>query len=113
MTHWTVHDRRAAEMVAAVGGPGAEITTTPLSSAQALELALACPPSVALLPSSVPGQTCIIQITRPRLAAQPSPERAELAGASYVAAGFLGLADEVVLESEPEKPRKWWQKLLD
>ena len=130
MTHWTVCDRNVADLVMAIAGPEAELQTSAISREQALEVALACPPAVALLPSPVPGHTCVVQITRhrvqvpmsvePRVPApmtvQPSERAHEpepRSTASYVAGGFLGLADEVVLETEPEKPKKWWQKLLD
>jgi hypothetical protein len=40
---------------------------------------------------------------------QPEPEpRHEL-----VATGLLGLTDAIEYEEEPQKPKKWWQKLLD
>ncbi len=85
---------------------------------------------VAVFPAREPGKAVVLRSRRsasePAVAASPSPAVAATPEAlaakppsklepkvSYAAGGFLGLSDELVLDEEPPKPKKWWQKILD
>jgi hypothetical protein len=48
-----------------------------------------------------------MRVTRP----QPKPIPAKTPS-NLAPAGFLGLSDSIDMDSEPEQPKKWWQKII-
>jgi hypothetical protein len=126
MSRWTVFDEAAAaaarergEVDVCAGSDASPAVTEALQRRARV---------VAVFPTRDPGKAIVMRIERRReaVAAPASPPAAEATAApervrasadepraSYAPGGFLGLSDELVLEEEPPKPKKWWRKLLD
>lgn len=113
MNHWMVFDQLTAAAVRSQTGNQVELRRaedTPAGSV--IALAAAAPgPAAAVIPAADGERAVLLRFThnvRPQTEAAPS-----LAPTRVAPGGFLGLADELVLEDEPEPPKKWWQKILD
>lgn len=82
--------------------------------ADALQSALQCssPQALLALPSGTGNGVLIARFQRnPALhsVAEGLPEQS----LNFQAGGFLGLSDEPVFDTQPQAPRKWWQKILE
>lgn len=103
MSRWIVFDERTAEAVESQSGIRPEIRDR---SGTILAMAIASPAAVAVLPAAEPGHVLLMRVNRPQPAAVPVK-----AASNMVAAGFLGLSDSIDMDSEPERPKGWWQKI--
>ncbi len=122
MTRWIVFDQATAAAVASKAGGHAELCNAGAEQpGDVLAMAPADGTAIAVVPGEDSEHALLMRITR--RAPQPAraeprtspPAQAVLPGARVAPGGFLGLADEVVLddEEEPQPPKKWWQKILD
>ncbi len=112
MTRWIAFDSASANALARRIGNEAVIADSSTDPIQAVSPG---GHAIALLPSTFPDQLLVATIYRRGMApagatARPVPHNP---GVKYVASGFLGLEDAVVLEEEPARRRSWWQKLWD
>ncbi len=104
MSRWIVFDQPAAEAVKSQCGVKAEVRER---TANLLAEAVQAETAVAVLPSPAPGKVLVMRSSRSHAA----PRRAEQAS-NLAPSGFLGLTDAIDMDSEPEPPKKWWQKII-
>jgi hypothetical protein len=133
MSRWIVFDNATADAVQSRWGVRPEIHAE--ERGEILQMVLKSRAAVAVGPASEPGKVLLIRMSRPQPPttsmprkpasnlAQPTPAKpmsnltppAPAKPASNLApAGFLGLSDSIDMDSndEPERPKKWWQKIL-
>jgi hypothetical protein len=110
MSRWIVFDQPTADAVETRAGVRPEVRDDAVAPARIMELALNSRASLAVIPGEAAGSAVLMRVTRRQ--ASPQPTGAKPA-ASLAPAGFLGLSDGVDMDSEPERPKKWWQKILD
>jgi hypothetical protein len=110
MSRWLVFDQATADSVETRSGIRPEVRAGAVVPAKIVELALNSRAALAVVPGEAPGSAVLMRVTRfgPIAAATTAKTAANLAPA-----GFLGLSDGIDMDSEPEKPKKWWQKILD
>ena len=130
MGRFIVFDRASASAVRVRTGAKPELRQEPIRAGNFLDLAVRASTSVAVMPGEQPGTAILmrvlsrehhaepVHIEQNQVSAKPSSavedKRYEKQADSGLApSGFLGLSDSVDMDSEPEKPKKWWQKLLD
>jgi hypothetical protein len=119
MVRWiTFDDQTAAAVVSNVASGTAEIR-----DGDAFLTAISEGDCTLVLPSDTAGQVFFLQIRvnanvterKPPASVQVEAVETKAVGGdvSYEAIGFLGLSDSPVFEDEPQRPKKWWQRLLD
>jgi hypothetical protein len=112
MSRWIVFDRATAEVVESKTGSPVERRNIEDAARPGSIVALAAAASgaaIAVVPADDGEHALVMRFTRPE-----RPQAHVEVPVTHVApGGFLGLADEVVLEDEPAQPKKWWQKILD
>lgn len=112
MSRWIVFDQATAASVETKTSSRVELRAPSDESAGIVGMAAATPgAAVALVPATEPGHALVMRFTQNET--RPTQTSPLTSGAHFAPGGFLGLADEVVLEDEPAPPRKWWQKILD
>jgi hypothetical protein len=110
MSRWLVFDEPTADAVQTRGGIRPEVSADAVAPARVMELALNSGASLAVVPGEEPGSAVLMRVTR----RQSSPKGSAVNPASHMApAGFLGLSDGIDMDTELERPKKWWQKILD
>ncbi|MGZ4817700.1 MAG: hypothetical protein ACXVZJ_03690 [Terriglobales bacterium] len=110
MSRWIVFDESTAHAVQTSTGVQPEIRPGAVKPGKFFDLALESRASVAIMPGEHEGGAILMRVSR----REQSRETAAGSPASNMApAGFLGLSDGVDMDSEPERPKKWWQKILD
>jgi hypothetical protein len=110
MSRWIVFDESTAHAVQTSAGVQPEIRPEAVKPGKFFDIALDSRASVAIMPGEHPGGAILMRVSR----REQRPEAAVGSPASNMApAGFLGLSDTVDMDREPERPRKWWQKILD
>lgn len=118
-----VFDQEAASAVRERIGVEPELRRESIRASRFLELAIV-KSSIAVMPGEQPGTAIVMRVLRRELPGetaqvlQANPASSGSAdrypdGGNLAPAGFLGLSDSIDMETEPEKPKKWWQKLLD
>ena len=129
MSRWIVFDHQTADAVQSRCGLRPEVRAD--ERGEILQMVLQSRAAVAVGPAPQSGKALLIRMTRPERHAAREPEQqvpsppappvtppapATPQPASNLApAGFLGLSDSIDMDSEPEpdRPKKWWQKILD
>ncbi len=104
MSRWIIFDQAAAEAVKSQCGVSAEMrehATNLLAETVQAETA------VAVLPSPTPGKLLVMRTSRSHALRRPAVSSSNLAPS-----GFLGLTDAIDMDSEPEPPKTWWQKII-
>ena len=111
MTRWIVFDHPTADTVQASTGIRPEVRGGDGAACdRVVELALNSRAALAVVPGEQPGNAVLMRVTRPQPGRRSSPPRTT---SNLAPAGFLGLSDGIDMESEPEQPKKWWQRILD
>ncbi len=116
MKRWIVFDAATAAAVESTTNSRAELRDADAGQATGIlaEVLSASGPAVAIVPTSSRERVLVIRLTRnARPSVQEQVPATPISGARVAPGGFLGLADELVLEDEPQPPKKWWQKILD
>lgn len=113
MGRWVVFDQATAAALESKTAGSVEVRSDfDALSDSVVGLAAAAPgTAIAVVPAADSEHALLLRFTR-----NPRPAHATAAppsGTRVAPGGFLGLADEVVLEDEPAPPKKWWQKILD
>lgn len=113
MVRWIAFDEESTAVAAARTGMAVSF-----QRGDALESALASSrPATVLLPGSSAEDVLVLQIRRTasaiRKAAAKSPTACSSEPLSYEPAGFLGLADRPVFDTDTAPKKKWWKRLLD
>lgn len=109
MSRWIVFDQPTADAVESRAGVRPELRVDAAVPAKIMELALNSRASLAVMPGEHPGSALLMRVSRRQLPPPSTPKPAS----NLAPAGFLGLSDAVDMDSEPEQPKKWWQKILD
>ncbi len=104
MSRWIVFDQPAAAAVKSRCGATAEVREP---AANLLAETVQAEAAVAVLPSPTPGKLLVMRTSRTHAARRPVEPASNLAPS-----GFLGLSDTIDMDSEPESPKKWWQKII-
>lgn len=110
MARWIAADPSTAAVLRNAGCYEVVIEPTLPSAARRIESMLKAAASsgvIVLLASSLPGKVQVAKFTR-HAAANAEGSQAREPEPRYIASGFLGLSDELVLE-EPQ-PRGWWHR---
>ena len=110
MSRWIVFDQATANTVQSRCGIRPEVQVD--ERGEILQMALKSRAAVAVGPASQPGKVLLIRISRQERS-QTSPT--SKSASNLAPAGFLGLTDSIDMDTEPEPERlkKWWQKILD
>ena len=109
MSRCIVFDRSTADAVRARTGLPAEIHSDTGNSRSILAAAVQSRAAVAVLPAPSSNRVVVMRFTRQQRPPMPPPQP----DTRLAPAGFLGLSDSIDMDSEPEQPKKWWQKILD
>lgn len=120
MSRWIVFDESSAHAVQTSAGVQPEIRPETVKAGKFFDMALESRASVAIMPGEHARGAILMRVSR----REQSRETAAGSPASNIAparrptsnmapAGFLGLSDGIDMDSEPEQPKKWWQKILD
>ncbi len=116
MKRWIVFDAATAAAVESKTNSQAELRDIDAEQATGIlaEMLSASGPAVAIVPARSGKHALVMRLTRnARPSVQEQLPATPIFGAHVAPGGFLGLADELVLEDEPQPPKKWWQKILD
>ncbi len=130
MSRTIVFDRATADALRERTGVQPELRQESIRATKFLEMMVLSESSVAVMPGEEPGTAILMRVLRqeqrkamarvPQVEAvdaassDPPPPAAKRDQSGVLApSGFLGLYDSVDMDTEPEKPKKWWQKLLD
>jgi hypothetical protein len=129
MSRWIVFDEQTADAVQSRCGLRPEVHAD--ERGEILQMVLQSRAAVAVGPAPQSGKALLIRMTRPQHQATrqtvhklPSPPPPQLTpptpetpkpASNLAPAGFLGLTDSIDMDSEPEsdRPKKWWQRILD
>ncbi len=106
MSRWFVFDQATKNEVRSRLGVDPEMGNDPRHATNVLTMAISSQPAVAVVPAAQ-GKVLVMR-TRPAESPQPKTETSS----RLAPAGFLGLTDTIDMETEPEQPKKWWQKIL-
>ncbi len=107
MGRWIVFDQPAADAVRSQCGVYAEIRRGAEHMPNLVALAEESQSAVAVAPGCTPGKLLVMRFHR-----SASSKAAEQKSSQLAPAGFLGLSDSIDMDSEPEQPKKWWQKII-
>lgn len=113
MSQWIAFDRATAEAVQSKTGSSVEVRNAgDTSPGSVVGMAAAAPSrAIAVIPAAGGQHALVVRFSHP---ARPRPQvPPPIAGTRTAPGGFLGLADELVLDDQPGPPKKWWQKILD
>jgi hypothetical protein len=107
MSRWIVFDSATANAVQSRWGVRPEVHAE--ERGEIMRMVLQSRAAVAVGPAAQPGKVLLVRISR-----QQRPPTSPAKPASTLApAGFLGLSDSIDMDTEPQRPKKWWRKILD
>jgi hypothetical protein len=104
MSRCIVFDQHTADAVQSRSGIRPEIRADQPGALMAM--AVNSRAALAVLPAAEPGHVLLMRVSRPQ--ARPAAPKVS---SNMVPTGFLGLSDSIDMDSEPEQPKKWWQKI--
>jgi hypothetical protein len=109
MSRWIVFDQTTADALHAHWGMRPELRAE--ERGEILQMVLQSRAAIAVGPAPQPGKVLLIRTSRP----QPPPTPPAKPASNLAPAGFLGLSDSIDMDTDPEsdRPKKWWQKILD
>jgi hypothetical protein len=110
MSRWIVFDQPTADAVESRAGLRPELRAEAVASPKIVELALNSQASLAVIPGEQPGRAILMRVSHQARRPQPAAPKP---ASNLAPAGFLGLSDGIDMDTEPEQPKKWWQKILD
>lgn len=113
MSRWIVFDQTTADAVQTHWGVRPELRAQ--ERGEILEMVLHSRAAIAVGPAPQPGKVLLIRTSRPQPPRTPPPMPPARPASNLAPAGFLGLSDSIDMDTEPEsnRPKKWWQKILD
>ncbi len=106
MSRWIVFDQAAADAVQS-RGVRPETRADADQPGKIVSMAVDARSAVAMVPTGIAGKVLVMSLRR----AAPAPTQRQTAS-NMAPAGFLGLSDTIDMDSEPEQPTKWWQKII-
>lgn len=104
MSRWIVFDQRTADAVQSRSGIRPEIRAD--QPGMIMAMAVNSRAAVAVLPAAETGHLLLMRVTR-----SPAMPAAPKVSSNLAPTGFLGLSDSIDMDSEPEQPKRWWQKI--